>query len=476
MNLRTPTLALLALATALPAAEPVTTDQRIDDLEQQVKILARKAEIATEEAAAKAKTTAATGTTVTASEKDGFTIKANDGSWRLKFGALFAADTRIFVHDRQGDAVQPSGSSGSSQFLVRWFRPSISGSLGKYIDFTLVPEFGGSAAGIVDGYVDVKLNPAASVRVGKFVQPLGLERWQPASALVFGERSLASNLTSNRDNGIQLSGEFAKGLFGYAVGVFNGNPDNGNTNGETAASSTRSSDGKDVVARITSKPFVDSGNDALNGLTVAVSASVGEEDGASGPSYVSTGQLALTSYRAGVTADGRRVRLNPQLSYYSGSFSLLSEYVIARQRYSTTGGATTASNKGWLISAGYVLTGEKAGWRGVVPAAAFDPANGSWGAVEVVARLHQLAIDGKTLSNPTGATNQPSDATAIANPWQTPRKATAVGLGLNWWLTRNVRLANVYERTVYDGGAGGRNTVSDRATEHVVLSRLQVSF
>src|SRR5690606_40507088 len=103
-------------------------------------------------------------------------------------------------------------------FLLRTARPTIEGTLGKWVGYRFTPEFAGDSASIVDAYADLKFSPAATVRVGKFTSPVGLERLQSSASLSDIERALVSELLPNRDIGVQLQGNLAGGKVSYAVG------------------------------------------------------------------------------------------------------------------------------------------------------------------------------------------------------------------------------------------------------------------
>ncbi len=60
-----------------------------------------------------------------------------------------------------------------------------------------------------------------------------------------------------------------------------------------------------------------------------------------------------------------------------------------------------------------------------------------------------------------------------ADPAKSARKASAWAAGLNWYLTRKVKVAADYEQTRFKGGASGGQ---DRETEKAFLSRFEVGF
>ena len=110
--------------------------QRLDELEQAQKIAGRQKEIADEDATAKAKNAA----TVTA-DTSGFTIRANSGDFVLKVGADIQIDSRSPFGE---------GSTGlSDSILLRRVRPTFSGTVYKYVDYYIRPDFGQGTTVIV---------------------------------------------------------------------------------------------------------------------------------------------------------------------------------------------------------------------------------------------------------------------------------------------------------------------------------------
>ncbi len=159
-------------------------------------------------------------------------------------------------------------------------------------------------------------------------------------------------------------------------------------------------------------------------------------------------------------ANGRRIRLSPQGYYYWGPFGLLGEYVLSEQLVTRGASADRLRDTAWQVLGSFVLTGERASFKGIAPRKPFDLKKGDWGAFEVVSRISQLDVDNDAF--PT-----------FANPAASASRATEWGVGLNWYLSSNVRLYLDYEQTAFEGGAAGGK---DRDTERVVFTRTQVRF
>ncbi len=61
----------------------------------------------------------------------------------------------------------------------------------------------------------------------------------------------------------------------------------------------------------------------------------------------------------------------------------------------------------------------------------------------------------------------------IVDPAKSVRKAFAWAVGLNWYLSRNVKQVVDFERTTFNGGAADG---ADRPAENAFFIRTQVSF
>ena len=167
-------------------------EARVDELDQQVRILQRLRELAAESIATAAKDRQS----ATASAKDGFSLKSADGKYTLKIRGYAHADARFFPSD--------DAKAIPNTFFLRRARPIIEATVGKYFDFRIMPDFGQGATTLFDAYWEGKFDPAFTVRAGKFKPPVGFERLQSATDITFAERGLPTNLAPNRDVGLQL--------------------------------------------------------------------------------------------------------------------------------------------------------------------------------------------------------------------------------------------------------------------------------
>lgn len=419
-------------------ASPHSVGGRIEELDQKIRILERKWELEQERAGKEAGKRAVAG-----ADEKGFFLQSADGAYQMKLRGYVQTDGRFFIDDDE----QPA----TNDFLLRRVRPIVEGTLARHFRFRIMPDFGQGKTVLQDAYLESGYWQAFQVRVGKFKAPLGLERLQSAVNLLFIERALPTDLVPNRDIGLQIGGDLGEGVFGYAVGVFNGVPDGGSADVD-------GDNDKDAVGRIFAHPFRRSGIGPLKGLGIGVAGSYGDQDGGL-PSFKSPGQQTFFKYKTGVVADGRRWRVSPQFNWYFGPVGLLGEYVRSVQEVSDGNGTADLANEAWQVAASFVITGEDASYGGVKPKRPFDPRNGAWGAVELAARYHKLEVD--------------SDAFPVfADPAKAARTARAWAGGINWHLNRHVKVAANYERTAFErGGATG-----DRETEKVLLTRFQVAY
>jgi len=361
------------------------------------------------------------------------------------------ADQRSFT---EGDGGQ------NDSFLFRLVRPTIEGQLGPLVAFRITPEFAGDSATLVDAWLDLRFDPRYTLRFGKFTSPVGLERLQSSTALEMMERGYASELAPNRDIGVQLQGELAKGRVSYAIGAFNGTVD-----GRDALANDVDSN-VEFAGRVFFEPWKNDAN-ALSGLGFGLGASSGDKDGSGNnflPRYRSPGQNLFFNYRSAVLADGQHQRFSPQAWYYRNRFGLMGEWISSQQEVQVGSNAATHTeldNTAWQVTGSFLLTDDDASYRGVVkPRHPFALGGEGWGAFELVARYGELDID--------------EDAFPVyADPSLSAHGSQAWGLGLNWYLNSNLKLVFNYTDASFDGGAPAGK---DREDEQAFFSRLQVAF
>lgn len=433
---------------------PKSVEQRLDEIDQKLRVLDRRGEIKDEAEAEKAKS----ATTAT-SGKDGFSLKSADGAFVLKIRGYVQFDGRFYADDEQKPAVDT--------FVLRRVRPILEGTLWKIFDYRVMTDFGAGTTVLQDAYLETRFSPRFKVRAGKFKPPVGIERLQSGTDILFVERALPTALVPNRDLGVQLSGDLAGGRVTYAAGVWNGVVDGG-------SGDLDSNSGKDAAARVFFQPFVRGESTGLRGLGFGVAASSGSQEGtttATGlAAYRTDGQQTFFSYRSDgtaagtVIADGRRERVSPQLTWYVGPFGLLAEYVASSQEVRRGAVEADLENRSWQVAGSWVLGGGGVPtYKAVSPKKPFDPANHAWGAFELAARYAELDVDDDAF--PLFAS--PTSSASLAKAWS---------VGVNWYFNKNVRWALDYAVTTFEGGAAAMAGIGDREDEKVLFSRFQVSF
>lgn len=460
-----------------PAIVPTSPQPDIKALDQKVKVLEQRlamGEEATAEIAKKAPKFEAGSA--------GIRFSSSDGAHVLSLRGSVQTDGKFFMDDKDTDKNPQAGSNLTDRFELKQARIRFEGSLFKYFDFKIMPDFGGnSGTRLYDAYVDTHYFSFASLNVGKQKPPIILERLQGDNDFTFLERAYPTYLGPNRDIGIVLHGEFArpgyktvyagshvnfKNLFSYQLGVFNGVGDNGPLDQQTDLD-----DNKEFVGRIWAHPFQYSGISLLDNLGIGVGSSWGQPHTRRMTNLPSpNGQNTIVDYsklQSGVTSltadGGDHTRVSPQAYWYYGPFGLLGEYVGSSQELLGKNASGESfirqDNTAWHVQASYVVTGEDNTFQSVTPRKNFDPRNAGWGALQLSARWTELDID--------------DDTFLFLNPDMSVNHASTWTVGANWFLNKATRFMANYEETYFDGGAVGGG---DRQTEKVFSTRLQLSF
>lgn len=331
--------------------------------------------------------------------RDGLHFKTDDGSFQATLGGRVLAHTRVLL-DRPD-----AGRTSPDTLYLRQARIDFQGRFHKVFDFRLYLDFptGASAvAGTVqDAYLGWSRWPELTVKIGQLKEPFSQEQATTLRAIDFVERSVLDRLAPGRDLGVLVSGKAA--LLEYDLGAFNG----------VGRSVVDNNDEKDLAARLRVAPF--------HGLRFGVSGTVGDVDGGSFNLLDLTTtelQIQFLDATAG-EVDGRRTRFGAELTWLWESIGLRAEWVRRRDRVSEEGIGARA----WNASATWLLTGEtKTLEARIVP-------QGEWGALELAVRAAGLRIDEEVF------------AAGIATPAGNAGRVTTFTLGLNWFVTRNVRIS-----------------------------------
>jgi phosphate-selective porin OprO/OprP len=441
-------------------------EQRVENLEgldQRVKVIDRKIEVQEQTQQKKA-----LEMPIVKANAEGFSFSSpteqpgEQPNYKIKLGANIQADGRFFTSG--------SDKNISSTFFLNKARPILSGTVGKYYDFMLMPDFGQGKVVLQDAYLNLTYFKQAELQAGKYKAPLDLERLQPDPYIEFSERSEIQNVVPNRDTVIELHGDLIDSRLTYQLALMNGVPNN------TASSDFDNNDGKDFVGRVFLTPFKPSENEWLKGLGVGLAGTYGNESGNTTSVYRTWGQSTWFTYNNGVTANGARGRLDAQAYYYWRQLGLMAEYAQddhALKLATETGNRTQSfTDNGYMAQISYYLTGENASYGMVSPLRPLDLnlgelgalEEGGLGAFELAARISNVATDTRQFQ------------LGFANPSVSAKTATEFALGINWILNNNVKYGFDYADTYFYGGAGTTAASTDRPAESVFESQLQIAF
>lgn len=373
----------------------------------------------------------------------GFSVESPDKAYSFSVSGLVQLDSRFYLSNN---------SPGTDTFELRRVRPTLKGTLGKNLSFRITPELASNVR-ILDAYADFTAIENNVIRFGNFKAPVGLERLQGGGNLLFNERGFATEFTPGRDLGIQLQSTFLEKRLITKIGVFNGEVDGSN------GAPNLGTGGFNLSGSIFVEPFRNNSDSVLKGLGFGFAGSYGRRNGNAGFRLRGPNRLDV-AVNGAILEDGAYYRLNPSLYYYYGPFGVLAEYILSsRELYLAGGTPTRYDNSGWTIETSYVLTGEKNSYNGVTPKNPVSLGNGGLGAWEVAIRYTGTHLDSGLFTN--GLLNN-----------QQAKKANSYGIGINWYLTQNLKAQLSYDYTSYQGGAAGFS----RPDDNTILTRLQLAF
>ena len=365
--------------------------------------------------------------------KGGFYIRSEEeGGMELLLGGAFRTDYRYFAEEARAD----------NRFDIRRARLRFKGQLTRYFRFAMEYEFQGNETNnLVDAFGEAVFDPSA-LRFGQFKEPFSLE-WQTVNkAQYFSERSMGYYLGPKRDIGVMLHGAVFQEAATYALGLFNGDGDDGSTAGPEA-------DSPEVAARLTLSPFKGMRSPWWRGVHMGASATYAQIDPINVNLRVkSTGMVGtdLNVYvlshntKFGVIQEaGSRYRLGLEAAWTVGPVMFQGEYLSLSYTDLTTSGDSPpdADFSSWYASAVWWVTGERPVLsKGVVkpiyPDRFFNPQEGTWGALGLAIRYNRFRGDEDWIN--------PAAFVSVA-------EAEALSLAVNWVLYPMVRMAIDYTHT-----------------------------
>ncbi len=136
-------------------------DQKVDVQAQQINVQAQKIDVQT-----LAEQKRSLAMPIVKVGEEGFSLSSPNHDYNLNLSGFLQGDGRFFTSGADKDV-------GSTFFLNR-VRPILTGSLGKYYNFNITPDFGQGRVTLQDAYINMTYWDYASLRAGKFKAPFDL--------------------------------------------------------------------------------------------------------------------------------------------------------------------------------------------------------------------------------------------------------------------------------------------------------------
>jgi len=366
---------------------------------------------------------------------NGFKIESADKNFKLKFGGRIMLDHAFFSQDNDLDFAFDELTTKNG-LEIRRARLFLAGAVYNNVEFKLDFGFEGGEVAMKDVYLGIKNVPVVgNIRVGNVKEPIRLEMLTSSKYLMFMERSILSDFSPTRNNGILLFNDFLDKRLSAQAGLFRNAGDNGND--------SMANDGYVFTGRITGLPIHNKETTQL--LHVGLGYSFRKPDTheytvrsrpeahLSGVRYINTGTLENVD----------NVQLtNLEAAFVSGPFSIQTEYLIAN----VNTGATTVDSydfSSYYAQASYFLTGESkkykssySGFNRVKPNNNFG--NGGTGAWEVALRYSNSDLNSEDIFG-----GEQSDITLGLNWYVNP--VTRITFNNIWADVKDTGKANIFQ-------------------------------
>jgi len=396
---------------------------------------------------------------------DGFYLRSREKNlFELRIGGLLQVDYRYFSYDSDKDPAK-------NKFDIRRARLLLTGHLYNRFFYKFQYQFQGAGSRrLLDAYVDTRVLPFISFRVGQFKEPFSLEQYTSDKNIPFAERAMGFFLTPWRDVGLMAHASFWKDRIYYGVGIFNGDGLDDTVGGD--------SDSPEFTGRIVYAPFKNMGFPLWHGFQLGGSYSYAKADRNNVKVDVRTGGLTTffnvnSAAKFNIIRDvDARVRYGAELAWAYGPVLLWGEYINLQFTDVKTSDAQFDINmKDYYGAITWMVTGEKPTIKGGKIQAIRPLRNvweGGWGALGLAFRYDHF--DGGD-----------SAYEYLIEPGNSVREATAYTIALNWYLNPYIRLLLNATRTNFDrplliekDSLTGEGIYSDR--EDVLTGRFQLQF
>jgi phosphate-selective porin OprO/OprP len=487
--------------------------------------------------------TSKTAVTPVVKEKDGaFTLESANGNNSIQLTGRMHLDARYNNLDdfdqRFGETYDKDSASAADQFEMRRARLGVKGKFAKHFNYEVVGNLPGTATLDV-AYLDYAKYNEASVRIGKFKQPWGLEQLTSSNNIDFMERSYNDQITPGKKLGAMLFGEPKVGIT-YAVSAFQMNDTEQDYRSEKMSFAGRGTlnfaelmGDKESIYHVGLAGF--DKDWSVRGSTSS-SSSGGRDPSATLLAFSSPGRGLSNVFRAQVGGEPAGANLQSALSDETSqmkSYAYGLEGIFARGPFKIQGEFSNSKHKGkydagtvanpqalaaatsvdldartWYAEALWLVTGEKYAnsykkgvFGSIKPTNNFDADGGSgWGALEIGLRMEAYKVTDGDMRNSLQANAEGfgtrfqgsmncsgGDGVQQATVNGCKSGAKSYTAGLKWILNPNVQFKLNYMHTKFDdawvhydvnGTVSGSNVAStaEIKKEDLVMFRTQYAF
>lgn len=348
----------------------------------------------------------------------GFYIRSEqEGGMALRLGGSFESDYRYYMEDQRAD----------NRFDIRQARLIFRGELTRWFRFGMEYEFQGNETdNLVDAWGEA-VYQNHGIRFGQFKQPFSYQWQTPNKAQLFAERSIGYSLGPKRDIGLMLKGSVTHQRIHYAVGLFNGDGDDGETRGSE-------NDESEIAGRLVVQPLANSSHFWLRGIQLGASASSGQIDTLNVNLRVkSTGmwgtnrnlyQLTHNTKFGVLTDAGQRLRYGAEATWAMGPVLLAAEYMqltysdlkVSGQPNRDAQFSSAYASLAWCVT-GEHFSLQRGALQAVHPNRYFNPEEGSWGALVLAVRYDHFNGDKNWITSDANVSVEQANALSAAANW-----------------------------------------------------------